>query len=156
MTIALVATGKCKGSQAGIYIAAQILGSLVAALLLKAIFASDIVAATGLGTPAPAAGVTMGKVILVEVLLTFVLAVAIWGTAVDRRAPAIGGFGIGLAVFVDILVGGPITGGAMNPARVLGPAIAGGVWDMHVAYWIGPVVGALLGSFFYKTFIYEE
>jgi glycerol uptake facilitator-like aquaporin len=100
--------------------------------------------------------VTWGTLLLVEIVLTFVLAIAIWGTAVDSRSPNVGGFGIGLAVFCDILVGGPISGAAMNPARVLGPALVGGVWDMHAAYWIGPVIGAVLGSVFYKTLIYRD
>jgi len=156
VTLALVATGKCRPGLAPGYVVSQVLGSLVAALVLKAVFAPEIVAAAGLGTPAPAAGVSLGKVILVETALTFVLAVSIWGTAIDRRAAPIGGFGIGLAVFADILVGGPITGAAMNPARVLGPAIAGGVWSAHAAYWIGPVVGATLGSFFWKTLVADE
>jgi MIP family channel proteins len=156
VTIALVAAGRCKAAAAPIYIAAQVVGSLVAALLLKAVFAADVVASAKLGTPAPAAGVGMGQVLLLEFLLTFILAVSVWGTAVDARAPKIGGFGIGLAIFADILVGGPITGAAMNPARVLGPAIAGGVWDMHLAYWIGPVAGAVAGSLFYKNFILRE
>jgi aquaporin Z len=126
-----------------VYIIAQCLGSFVGALLLKAIFPADIVAAAGLGTPAPAAGVSFGMVVFVETILTFLLAFAVWGTAVDPRSPRIGGFGIGLTVLIDILVGGPITGGAMNPARVLGPALAGGGWDAHAAYWIGPDSGRL-------------
>jgi MIP family channel proteins len=156
VTIALVAAGKCKAASAPLYIAAQVVGSLAAALLLKVVFAADVVALAKLGTPAPAPGAGMGQVLLLEFILTFILMVSVWGTAVDARAPKIGGFGIGLAVFADILVGGPITGAAMNPARVLGPAIAGGVWDMHLAYWIGPVAGAVAGSLFYKAFVLEK
>ena len=44
----------------------------------------------------------------------------------------------------------------MNPARVIGPALAGGYWDLHAAYWIGPVIGAVLGSVFYKYLILDE
>ena len=157
VTIGMVATGKLPAGKAPVYIVAQILGSLVAALMLKYIFPFSVAAAAKLGTPYPAwEEISLLKVILVEAALTFVLVIAIWGTAVDKRAPAIGGFGIGLAVFMDILVGGPITGAAMNPARVLGPAIAGGVWDAHIAYWIGPILGALVGSFFYKILILDE
>ena len=156
ITIAMVVCGKLRPAAAPTYLAAQVLGSLVAAYLLMAMFPPDVVAQARLGTPTPAPGVSMSTVILVEIALTFVLAVAVWGTAVDPRAPKIGGFGVGLALLCAILVGGSITGGALNPARVLGPAIAGGVWDMHAAYWVGPVIGAVVGSLFYKAFIYQD
>lgn len=156
VSVSMVLCGKLPAGKLPLYVIAQVAGSAVAALMLKFMFSPEIVAAAGLGTPAPAAGVTMAKVIFVEILLTFVLIVSIWGTAVDKRAPAIGGFGVGLAVFMDILVGGPITGAAMNPARVLGPAMVGGVWDMHLAYWVGPIIGAILGGLFWKLFILEE
>ena len=64
---------------------------------------ADAVAATGLGTPAPGAGVSAGTALLTEIVLTALLVFAIFGTAVDPRAPKIGGFGIGLAVAADIL-----------------------------------------------------
>ncbi len=127
------------------YLSAQILGSALAAFVLTLVFPADVVSAAGLGTPVPAPNVTFALVVLVEAVLTFLLMFAVWGTAVDPRAPKIGGFGIGLVVLFDILVGGPITGAGMNPARVMGPAIVGNVWSMHAAYWIGPIVGALVG-----------
>ena len=55
---------------------------------------------------------------LAELITTFFLVLAVWGTAVDARAPKIGGFGIGLTVAADILAIGPLTGAAMNPARL--------------------------------------
>jgi glycerol uptake facilitator-like aquaporin len=72
------------------------------------------------------------------------------GTAVDQRGVgrtrAIGGFGIGLCLAAGILAIGPLTGGSMNPARSLGPAIAAGAWDLHLVYWIGPIAGAVLAA----------
>ena len=157
VTIALAMTGKARWPEVPTYIIAQVAGSLCGALLLVPMFPGEVIDAAKLGTPAPgAAHYDMGFIVLVEIVLTFVLVVSIWGTAVDKRAPSIGGFGIGLTVFCCILVGGPITGAGMNPARVIGPALAGGYWDLHAAYWIGPVVGAVLGSFFYKYLILDE
>ena len=156
VTLALFVAGKVRSGLVPVYIIAQCLGSFVAAMLLRGIFPADIVAATGLGTPAPALGVSFGMVVFVEVILTFLLMFAVWGTAVDPRSPRIGGFGIGLTVLIDILVGGPITGGAMNPARVLGPALAGGVWSAHAAYWIGPILGACIASLLYKQLLLEK
>jgi aquaporin Z len=95
---------------------------------------------------------------VVEAALTFLLVFAIFGTAVDERAPRIGGFGIGLTVCVDILMGGPITGAAMNPARTIGTFIGGWsetreLWSQHWVYWVGPVLGAGLAAMIYDGLI---
>jgi aquaporin Z len=156
VTIGLAAWGKVPWRRVPLYVIAQCVGSAIAAVLLRVLFSPDAVAATGLGTPAPAPGVSLGTVLLLEAVMTFLLVFAVCGTAVDPRAPKIGGFAIGLAVFVDILVGGPVTGAAMNPARVLGPALVGGVWTMHVAYWIGPVLGGVIASLAYKAFLASD
>ncbi len=156
VSIGLATCGRLAWGRVPLYVIAQIVGSAIAAALLRPLFSADVIATAGLGTPIPAPGVTFEAIVYTEAILTFLLVLAVWGTAVDPRAPRIGGFGIGLAVFVGILVGGPITGAAMNPARALGPALVGGVWDTHLAYWIGPIVGGVLGSLFYKLLLYRE
>ena len=113
------------------------------------------IGAGGAGTPAPGhfpgengALVNTQQAILIEAILTFLLMTVIMGTAVDDRAPAgIAGFGIGLVVMADILMGGPLTGAAMNPARWAGVWVFG---DMEnnidlIIYTVGPIMGALLG-----------
>lgn len=135
------------------YIVAQLVGGVLAGFALKAIFPEAVWMSSHLGTPALAAGVTPMTGIFLEALLTFFLLLAVLGTAVDSKAPKIGGFGIGLTVAVDILVGGPLTGAAMNPARVFGPGLAAGFWDHHWIYWIGPLLGATVASFLYTRFI---
>ena len=71
----------------------------------------------------------------------------------DSRAPKIGGLAIGLTVALDILFGGPLTGGAMNPARTFGPALATGFWKFHVVYWAGPMLGGGLAGLVYGRFL---
>ena len=105
--------------------------------------------------------ISSGAAVFVEIVLTFLLMFAIFGTAVDERTPKIGGFGIGLAVAVNILMAGPITGAAMNPARTIGTLIGGGnatamLWSQHWVYWVGPIVGALAGAFFYDALILKR
>ena len=80
----------------------------------------------------------------------------IFGTAVDKRAPHLGGIAIGLTITMDILAGGPLTGAAMNPVRALGPAVVSGVWTDHLVYWIGPIVGAVTASLLYHYLFIEE
>jgi aquaporin Z len=90
--------------------------------------------------------VSLGQAIGIELVLTFFLMSAVFGTAVSPDAPRVAGFGIGLVLLFDILVGGPLTGAAMNPARAFGPAVISGEWVGQLVYWIGPIAGALLAA----------
>jgi len=136
-----------------IYIIAQLIGGALAGFLLRAIFPEAVWQAVHLGTPALAVGVSPLSALILEATLTFFLMIAVLGTAMDSMAPKIGGFGIGLTVAADILVGGPLTGAAMNPARVFGPALVAGFWENHWLYWVGPIAGASLASWLYTRFI---
>ena len=161
VTLVMLATGRIGAGPAVAYIVSQIAGAVVAGVAVMVIFnavpdGAEAIAATGLGTPAPGAGVSAGTALLTEVFLTFLLVFAIFGTAVDPRAPKIGGFGIGLTIAADILIGGPISGASMNPARTLGPALVGGVWNAHWVYWVGPIVGAMLAGFIYQYMILDK
>jgi len=126
----------------GRYVSAQLLGGIAGALLVKALLPASGARVTSLGTPQLANSVGLIEGIGLEALLTFVLVSAVFGTAVSSQAPKVAGFGIGLAIFVCSLVGGPLTGAAMNPARAFGPALVSWDWHAHAAYWIGPGIGA--------------
>ncbi len=80
----------------------------------------------------------------------------VYGTAIDERAPKIGGLAIGLTVALDILFGGPLTGGAMNPARTFGPALAASFWSAHYVYWLGPMIGGAAAGLVYKAFFLSK
>ena len=99
-----------------------------------------------MGTPAVGAGVPVSMAFFTEIILTFFLVFVVYGSAVDKRAPKVGGLFIGLTVALDILMGGPISGAAMNPARHLGPALLGGGLQNIWLYWLGPVIGGILAS----------
>lgn len=167
VTLAMLLTGRIKGPRAFGYIVSQLVGASVAGILLMFIFKSmgdvgaQAIVDCKLGTPNLAAELSPWMGVFIEIILTFLLVFAIFGTAVDPRAPKIGGFGIGLAVCVDILMGGPLTGAAMNPARTFGTLLGGlsdtaSLWSQHWVYWLGPVLGALLGAFVYDKFIMEK
>lgn len=90
-------------------------------------------------------------VVGLEALLTFALMFVILTTIVDKRAPKLAGLGVGMTVAACIVGFGPLTGASMNPARSIGPAMYGH-WDMHWAYWVGPIVGAIAAMVVFKVF----
>lgn len=147
VTAAFMATRRIGGGLGIAYIVSQLLGGFVAALFLRGFFPTEAVAKVSLGTPSLGPGVGFGQGTIIEVILTFFLVFVIFGTAVHERGPrAIAPLCIGLAVTMDILAGGPLTGASMNPARTFGPALAYGFWENHLVYWVGPIVGGILAA----------
>jgi aquaporin Z len=146
VTFALWLTGRIAPKQAGLYVIAQLLAGAAAALAIKALFPAMAGQALSYGVPRLASDLTLTSAIWIEALLTLVLVSAVFGSAVSPDAPKVGGFAIGLAIFVDILIGGPLTGAAMNPARAFGPAVVANDWHGHAVYWIGPLLGALAAA----------
>lgn len=148
VTFGLAVAGKHPWGRVPTYWVAQLAGGVLAGALLRYVFDPMIAAVdrTHLGTPALAGTVTPQAGILIEAILTLVLLWAVYGTAVSPLAPRIAGFGIGLTVTTDILVGGPLTGAAMNPARWLATAVPAGFYDAWYVYWAGPLLGALLAG----------
>ncbi len=124
-----------------LYILTQLIAAVLAALLIKSILPAMAGETMGYGLPRIAFGVTFTEAVVIEAVLTFFLVSAVFGTAVSPEAPKVGGFGIGLVLLFDILVGGPLTGAAVNPARAFGPAFVAMDWHGHLAYWVGPLAG---------------
>ncbi len=147
VTLGAVITRAIEPMRAGIYVAAQLIGAVVAGLLLTSIFASDVWAPVHLGTPTPGPGVTAGTATFLEMVMTFLLVFVVLQMAVGERAPRhVHGLVIGATLGACVLFGGPMTGAALNPARAFGPALASGEWGSHLVYWIGPGLGAGLAA----------
>ena len=130
------------------YVAAELLGGIAAAALCATLYGP------GHGTHVPAAGVPILSCVALEAVLAFFLMLVIMAVATDKRVDgAVPGISIGLTVVFCVLVGGPVTGGSMNPARSLGPALfAGGAALSH--YWVyvaGPVIGAVIAALTYEA-----
>src|SRR6266566_4642685 len=122
-----------------------------AAMICLGLFGREVIVN---GTPQLAINLRAWQGILVEGILTFFLVFVVHGTAVDERGPRrVAGLVIGSTITLDILFGGTLTGAAMNPARVFGPAVAANFWHDHYVYWIGPLVGGALGGFVYRLLI---
>lgn len=160
VSIALAVAGRIGWLQAAAHVVAQVAGGIVAGLLLRLVYAQvfpEAVVVAHLGAPALAREVSFGTGVLIEAVMTFFLVTVVFGTAVDHRAPrSIAGFGIGLIVCADILMGGFLTGAAMNPARAIGPAFAAEFWDNQLVYWAGPIAGGIVAALLYEYVFAEK
>ncbi len=156
VSIALFVTKKIDATKMVAYIAAQMAGAILAGVLLRTILPDALTGPAHLGTPGLGEGITAMTGVMTEIFLTFLLLFSVFGTAVDPRAPKIGGFGIGLTVAMDILMGGPISGAAMNPARHTGIALVAGHLENTWVYWVGPILGGLLGALVYDRLILND
>src|SRR6266853_5032348 len=136
-----------------LYWAAQILGGIVAAFLLKAVIPEETWRAVALGTPELVRDFSRLSAMLLEAVASFFLVLVVFATAVDDRGSyrSIAGFGIGLTVTLGVLVIAPFTGAALNPARALGPALASNHWTNWGVYWIGPLAGGFLAGLLYDS-----
>ncbi len=140
------------------YWAAQLAGASAAAFLLRALIPDDTWHAVALGTPMFAHDLTRLSGILFEGITTFFLVLTVFATAVDERSSfkPVAGFAIGISIVLGIMVAGPFTGAALNPARAFGPALASSHWQNHGIYWVGPLAGGFLAGFLYDTFFLKK
>jgi MIP family channel proteins len=152
VTLGMLATQRIEPMMAGVYIVAQIMGSIIAAYFLKWTFPFTLFDVTHGGGQSLALQVSGAQGFALEAVATFFLVLTVFGTIVDPRAPSIGGLGVGFVVAADILAIGPLTGGSMNPARSFGPAIASGFYEALLLYLIGPIVGGVAAALLYEHF----
>ena len=161
VTVALAATGKFPWREVPGYVIAQVVGATAGALAIVGTLgktASDL----GLGMTTYADTTPWGRATFAELIGTALLAFVIFGVIDGRAVPGWAGLAIGSIVFAIIVVVGPATGAALNPARYIGPMFVGEAFDANVlwsqlpAYFIGEFVGALIGAFAYLTLAKEH
>jgi MIP family channel proteins len=145
VTFGVALAGRMPWVKAAFYWAAQLIGAALAGLLLR-----YLIGTTGqLGMTLPAANVSPIKAVILEAILTFFLVVTVFACAIAGRNGNAAGLAIGLVLTMDILMGGPLTGASMNPARSFGPALAmlkfSGLW----IYVVGPLAGGGLAAVLY-------
>lgn len=153
VTIGFWVTRRISTFGALLYWVSQLAGAVAAAYLLRAVIPEDTWRAVALGTPDLAKDFSRTTGMIVEGIMTFFLVYVVFGTAADEQGAfgKIAGFAIGLTVTMDILMGGPLTGAAMNPARAFGPALAAQHWVNHGVYWVGPLLGGVVAGWLYDT-----
>lgn len=159
ISIAMLAAGKIKPKVALLYVVMQCIGAVLGAAVLFGIASGNpgySLAANGLGQNgydlASPGGFSMVSGFIAEVVLTFIFLIVIFGSPSERAPKGFAGISIGLSLVLIHLVGIPVTGTSVNPARSLGPAlIVGGVaLEQLWLFWVAPVIGGLLAAAVWK------
>jgi aquaporin Z len=158
VTIGFWVTKRLNTMDVILYWAAQLAGAIAAAYLLKAVIPEDTWRAVALGAPALSRDFPVWAGMMLEGVATFFLVLTVFATAVDERGTfrAIAGFGIGLVFALGIIVAGPFTGGALNPARAFGPSLAANHWANQGVYWVGPLAGGFLAGLLYDSLFLKK
>jgi MIP family channel proteins len=148
VTIGLLAAGKLKPTEAGLYIISQIIGAVIAAVVVYAIFGSSMAASVTL----PANG-NVVRAFVLETVMTFTLVYVVLATTTSKnyKIAPMAGIAIGLTLGFNVMFGGSISGGSLNPARSFGPALIIGNFSYHWIYWVAPIIGGLIAAGVYKA-----
>jgi MIP family channel proteins len=152
VTLGFLVTRRMAPALAGVYWLAQLAGAVLGALLLTVLLPDDLTDPVALGAPALGLGIGAGAALVVEAILTFFLVWVVFATAADPRGTftSIAGLAIGFTITLDILMGGPLTGAAMNPARAFGPELVSGEWADFWVWYLGPLLGGAAAALAYE------
>lgn len=156
VTVGLLVGGKIDPMKSGVYIVAQFVGGIIAAIMITVIVASTDAPFNFGQTTGSLTDDNLVSAVIFEVILTFILVSAIYQTAVYGKAGNLAGVAIGFTLAGCILAGGPYTGASLNPARTLGPAITAGEFDYVIPYFIGIFGGGILAGVLHSYVLADE
>eukprot|EP01111_Echinosteliopsis_oligospora_P010537 TRINITY_DN3302_c0_g1_i2.p1 TRINITY_DN3302_c0_g1~~TRINITY_DN3302_c0_g1_i2.p1 ORF type:complete len:181 (+),score=39.64 TRINITY_DN3302_c0_g1_i2:43-585(+) len=149
VTLAMIVTGNIRVGKGIGYIAAQFLGAICGAAILRFSFGEQVAGNMGIHNIGNGMGIFGG--IVLEFCITFILVYVIFSVGVNRKGPStFAAIAIGFTVMINHLVAIPFTGASMNPARTLGPAVVTASYDHLYIYFIGPPLGAVAAGTFYQ------
>jgi MIP family channel proteins len=150
VTLGMASTGKFPWQYTPHYVGSQLVGAVLAALATWLTFGGPARSEANLAATYPAQGVGDLQAFIVEILITFILVFVVMAVATDQRAPAaIAPIAVGFALAVGVFIAGPVTGGAVNPVRALGPMIVAGDLTSFWLYILGPIIGGVLAALLY-------
>lgn len=163
VTLGVWAAGRIDTARAVSYIVFQILGGILGAAALWWLLGGSetgLGATTIAGSVTTAGGTTLSmnavKGFVLEAILTFFLVNAVMNAGISGKATIPGGLAIGFTLVFCILMGGPLTGASLNPARTIGPAVMTGNFSDIWVYLAGPPLGGILAGLLYKSLFEEE
>ncbi len=153
VTIGLWVGKQIDAMTAAAYIVVQLVAGILGALVLSIVMGGTD---SGLGATVLAPDITPIQGLILETILTFLLVNAIFNTAVSGKAGNMAPVAIGLTLALAIMMGGPVTGASLNPARTLGPAVIAGTFTDIWLYFVGPILGGVLAALLYTGFLKSD
>jgi MIP family channel proteins len=153
VTVAALVNRKIEPLNALVYIVAQLLGGVVGAAIVKVAYSDKLTSSKALDGTVPNLlnGTSVGQGVLLEAVASFFLVWVVFAVAIDKDGAwfKVAGLPIGLVIVMDILMIGPATGAAMNPARWFGPALVYNQWNDPIVYIAGPLIGGIVAGVLY-------
>ena len=148
VTIGLLVARKIKAKEAALYVICQLIGGIIGAAVVYAMFGSEMSASVTL----PSENNVMRAFIL-ETVMTFTLVYVVMATTTSKnfKIAPLAGVAIGFTLGFNVIFGGSISGGSLNPARSFGPALMTGNFDFNWLYWIAPILGGIIAAGVYKA-----
>jgi len=152
VTMGFFVTRRISGPMAVFYWVVQLGAAVLAALLLRWILPSQV-KAVHYGAPTVNSVIDDGKAVTIEAICTFFLVIVVFATAVAAGGAfeKIAGLAIGFTIAFGVMMAGPLTGGALNPARAFGPEVASWYWKNAWVYYVGPLAGGALAAILYEV-----
>ncbi len=153
VTIGLLVAKKITGKEAAVYIIAQIIGAVIAAAVVYSIFGSEMSASVTLPSED-----NIVRALILETVMTFTLVYVVLATTTSKnfKIAPLAGVAIGFTLGLNVIFGGSITGGSLNPARSFGPALINWDFAYHWIYWVAPIAGGLIAAGVYKVLNTKE
>lgn len=153
VTIGLLVAKKITGKEAAVYIIAQIIGAVIAAAVVYSMFGSEMSASVTLPSED-----NIVRALILETVMTFTLVYVVLATTTSKnfKTLPLAGLAIGFTLGLNVIFGGSITGGSLNPARSFGPALITWEFNYHWIYWIAPIAGGLIAAGVYKILHTKE
>lgn len=153
VTIGLLIVGKLKPKEAGLYILSQLTGAIIASLVVFSMFGSAMVSSVTV----PSDG-NVTRAFILEIVMTFTLVYVVLTTTTKKnmKTAPLAGVAIGFTLGLNVIFGGSISGGSLNPARSFGPALVTGHFEYNWLYWIAPIIGGIIASGVFKALHNDE
>jgi MIP family channel proteins len=155
VTFGFFVTRRIAAPLAVFYVAVQLIGATLAALLLKYVLPIHLAALKGydLGAPSVNPAIDAGRAVTIEAVATFFVVLVVFATAVDPEGAfeKVAGLAIGLTIAFGVMMAGGLTGGMLNPARAFGPQLVSGHWTNWWVWYVGPLAGGALAAVLYEV-----
>jgi glycerol uptake facilitator-like aquaporin len=156
ISLGLLVVRRITPQQAGTFLCGQLIGALLAAFTLKAVFPSALWESARGARQLVSLDVSTAQAFTLEAIASALVMFAYMGTISDAKGPKVGGLAVGMAAAIGMIAIGPLTGAGMNPARSIGPMIVSRAFEGLALYLTAPIVGAIVAAVTYRALLLDD